>query len=92
MIFCQQPSRYRTYKAGLCGHWRNESDPLVSATSRESMIVSQDIPASPPSSSGRWPVSYVRALNATMDRAVGDELHAYARWLWALADQEMTRA
>jgi hypothetical protein len=36
--------------------------------------------------------SYVRALNGTMDRAVGEGLHAYARWLWALADQEMTRA
>lgn len=36
--------------------------------------------------------SYVRALNGPMDRAVGDGPHAYARWLWALADQEMARA
>jgi aminoglycoside phosphotransferase (APT) family kinase protein len=36
--------------------------------------------------------SYVRALNGTMDRAVGYGPHAYARWLWALADRDMARA
>ncbi|MBW8482630.1 phosphotransferase family protein [Actinomadura parmotrematis] len=33
--------------------------------------------------------TYVRALNGRMDRATGEGLHAYARWLWAKAAQEI---
>ncbi|SEG85078.1 Predicted kinase, aminoglycoside phosphotransferase (APT) family [Thermomonospora echinospora] len=36
--------------------------------------------------------SYVRALNGKMDRRMGEGLHTYAQWLWAKAEQEITRA
>jgi hypothetical protein len=35
---------------------------------------------------------YVRALAGKMDRSLGEGLHAYAQWLWAKAEQEISRA
>ena len=35
--------------------------------------------------------SYFRALNGKMDRKMGEGLHAYARWQWAKAYQEISR-
>ena len=35
--------------------------------------------------------SYFRALNGKMNRDMGDGLHAYARWQWAKAYQEISR-
>lgn len=36
--------------------------------------------------------TYVRALNGRMSRKIGEGLHDYAGWLWAKAEQEVTRA